>query len=228
MTFDEIVAQAMDRLNLTSEDALLRVERFVNKRYRAVTTSIGLVTSRRVVREFTYDGATDIELPEVVVSGMEKIFTIKLVIDADSWKRLDEVTFSDLTYRPARDANPTAFAVKLVGPQEVRIQLDGFPSTDEFTLNVEGLDIAIDLEGSLEPWFPESFHDLLIEGAMSDELRKMEKPQLASIAETNYAQRLSDLRYFLVKSEWVDIIQGKRSEGPFNPFYPGNRSNRFR
>jgi hypothetical protein len=39
------------------------------------------------------------------------------------------------------------------------------------------------------------------------ELQKMEKPALAQQAQADYEQRLSDLRYFLVKSNSMSVVQ---------------------
>ncbi len=59
------------------------------------------------------------------------------------------------------------------------------------------------------PLFPSSFHDLLIFGAMATELDKMEKYEFAKKQEAMYQIRLADLRYYIAKSRYLDIHQGK-------------------
>lgn len=226
MTFDEIVDEVMDRLNLTSLEARERVEGRVNDRYRRVTSSIGLQTSRRSVQENEYDPTDpDTELPEVVVTGMEKILKI-FYTDADNngITVLKEKTYDEVTNLPTIDRLPKCWAVKLMGPSEVRILLDAFPPTTSFTLKFEGYENALELEGSLEPYFPEDFHDILVAGAMADELDKMEKPQLASKQEEKYERRMSDLRMFISKSILLDIVQGKDKPGYvwYRPWYSRN------
>jgi hypothetical protein len=43
-----------------------------------------------------------------------------------------------------------------------------------FTLQADGYERADTLTGSQEPAFRESFHDILIEGVLADEYRKLE------------------------------------------------------
>lgn len=209
MTFLEIVDQVLDNLNLTSDDARERVERRVNYVYKKVTTSIGLVTSRRIIQTVTIDptevGST---LPDITIEDVQKVLAVRYVVSATNSKTLEERSMDEILDTTLVRRIPQSFAVNLMGPTYVTIRLDAYP-TSTFTLNIEAYEIAPVLEGLMEPYFPEDFHDLLIEGVMMDELRKMEKPALAEIASKNYERRLSDLRYFIAKSSYMDIVQGK-------------------
>lgn len=214
MTFDEIVDDVLDRLNLTSLEARERIEGFVNQRYKKVTSSIGLITSRRTVFDITCDPTDpDTELPEVVITGIQKVMAVRYTGSNASVLVLKEKTYDEIVNFATNSHTPRAWAVKLMGNGEVRIVLDSFETANSFVLHIEAYEVAPVLEGTLEPFFPEDFHDILIEGAMSDELRKMEKPQLAQISEANYQQRLSDLRFFIAKSTYLDIVQGKDKPG---------------
>lgn len=214
MTFDEIVNSVLDRLNLTSLEARERIEDRVNDRYRRVTSSIGLVTSRRVVKDVTVDPTDpDSELPEIVITDIQKVLAVRYTGQNASILVLKEKTYDEVVNFATNTHTPRAWATKLMGPGEVRIVIDAFDPLNSLTLSIEAYEVAPLLEGTMEPYFPEDFHDILIEGAMSDELRKMEKPQLAQIAETNYQTRLSDLRYFIAKSAYLDIAQGKDKPG---------------
>ena len=208
MTFDELVSDVMERLNLTSLDARERVGRRVNTRYRRVVSSIGLQTSQRVIGTLSINPVLYPDLPELTLTDMEKVWRIRLNPPAGGIRTLQEVTYDEIDNTPTVSGQPRSWAVKNMGPAEVTIVLDAFP-TDTFNLTIEGYDRVIDLEGSQEPFFPEDFHDVLVEGVMSDELRKMEKAGLAKIAEDNFALRLSDLRLFIAKSGYKDTFQGK-------------------
>lgn len=212
MTFDEIVDEIKGRLNLTSDEATTRIGELVNRRYRKVTTSIGLQTSRRVVIELTVDPTDPGSiLPDLEIEGIEKVLAIRIVSDSGGIRVLRHLTYDEIKAIPTR-TSPFAFAVKLMEAGQVTITLDGYNTANEFELMVEGYISASTLSGTSVPNFPEDFHDVLVEGVMSDELRKMEKPQLAAMAEVNYREILSDLRMFIAKSAYMDMYQGK-SEG---------------
>lgn len=220
MTYDELVSDVMERLNLTSLDARERVGRRLNTRYRRVVSSVGMQTSQRVMGVLNIDPDLYPDLPILVLTDMEKVSRIRLTPAQGGIRVLAEVTYDELDNLDTTRGLPRSWAVKNMGPAETTIQLDAYP-TDPFTLTIEGYDRVIDLEGSQEPYFPEDFHDVLIEGVMCDELRKMEKPGLAKIAEDNFALRLSDLRFFIAKSGYKDIFQGKSKPSQlwYRPWY---------
>lgn len=209
MTFDDLVSEVMDRLNLTSEDARTRVGKRVNDRYKRTTSSIGLITSRRVTIDVTIDPtAIDSTLPDYTVVGIEKIIRITSNFPTEGIRTLKELTYDELTGVLTLAQTSRAWAVKLMGSGQVTFTIDSF-TNDVFTLSVEGYVISDTLSDDAEPFMPGDFHDILVAGAMADELDKMEKPQLAQIQEQKYEARLSDLRMFIAKSEWLDIVQGK-------------------
>lgn len=213
MSFDQIVQNVMDRLNLTSDDARTRVGFHVNDRYRRITSSIGLQTSRRTTVDVNINPLdADSALPDLEIEDLEKVLRVWRMVGTGI-KEIDEYTYDEIIAVPTKNSLPSAYAVKRMGPGRVTITLDAFPPTDEFTLKVEGYDLADTLEGDLEPFIPTDFHDILVAGAMSDELLKMEKGDLAGVQEQKYMDRLSDLRMFIAKSGYVDIMQGKLRTG---------------
>ena len=211
MSFDEIVSEVLDRLNLTSQEARDRVEKRVNKRYRIVTSGIGLQTSRRVVLPVTIDPSDiDSVLPDYVVEGMEKVNKVSRVVGT-SIRPMGEGTYDEVSGITLTRRLPSSWAVKKMGAGRVMLTFDAYPETP-FSLQFEGYDVAEDLADDAEPYLPSDFHDLLVEGAMLDELRKMEKPELAMIAKQEYDQRLGELRLFIAKSSYKDIYQGKTKD----------------
>lgn len=200
----------MDRLNLISDEARERLGQYVNDRYKEVTSAIGVDTSRRTVIEV----AAGDDLPDVVIPGVEKVIRVMMAVTGQSPHVLHEHLYDEITNFREGNGTPSGFAVKRMGSQEVTITLNADPG-DDFTLTVEGYELADELADDAEPAFPESFHDILVEGLMSIELRKMEKPDLAQLAEQRFSQRLSDLRMFIAKSAYKDIYQGKMRMRPF-------------
>jgi hypothetical protein len=285
MIMEEIITETCERLNLTSDTARSRVARELNNRYKRITSSIGLVTSR-----FTQVPQTaEIGNRTMTFSGIEKI---TCVVDKNDPKQdvvLTQITTDEMHITPPR-TNPRHYAVTRMHGNTVDIELDCTPTqtaasavvaaggtgysvgdtlslsggtetslatfivasvlsgviltvtlgeaglytelpadptlvtggtgtgctltvtwNDPFTLYADGYVNVSTLSGSDIPDFPESFHDILIWGAMADEYRKMEKLPLMQDAEANYEKRLSDLRMFIAKSSYLDIYQGRYS-----------------
>lgn len=208
MTFDQLVAEAKDRLNYTSSDSTTRVGSAINRKYKEVTSSVGLITSRRTIVQ---QNAT-LGVVTLTFSGVEKIIN---VIDQSSGspRVLQEVTMQELAAKAPHTELPREYALYRVGANTVTIYLDCSPQT-EFTLYAEGYVVAGTLSGSQEPAFPESFHDILVEGVLEDEYRKMGQVQLAKISHENFQRRLSELRYKLRTSSYLDITHGGNRELP--------------
>ena len=220
MSFDEIVGEVMDRLNLTSQEARDRVGKRVNRRYRQVTSGIGLQTSRRVVMSVTFDPSdTDSVLPDIVITGMEKVNKVSRTV-GNVLRVLDEGSYDEVSNTVTTTVRrlPYMWATKRMGSGTVTLTLDAYPET-EFTLQFEGYDVAEELADDAEPYLPTDFHDILIEGAMLDELRKMEKGDLAGIAKTEYDQRLGELRLFIAKTSYKDQYQGKNKDSGQNQWF---------
>lgn len=205
MTFTQLVTDIMDRLNLSSSDAEARIGRAVNRKYRLVTSAIGLQLSRRA----TIQTNVTMGVSTVTFSNTEKI--INVVNRAVSpYKMLDEFTIDELEAEMPFSAgdSPSKYAIHSHTSDTVTILINRVPQT-AFTLYADVHQAVADLSGSNEPAFPESFHDVIIEGVLADELRKMEKPQLAMIAQREYDRILSDLRMWIAKTNFLEIYQGK-------------------
>lgn len=209
-TFDDMVEDVASRLNLTSIEAKQRIGIRINDRYKRVTSSIGMITSRRQESPITVDASILTTLPDLLIDGMEKVLRITYTAEDGRTRVMKQLTYDEMkNVGPFPNRLPRAFAIKRMGAHEVTITLDSWLVSVPFDLQVEGYDVADVLADDAEPFLPEDFHDILVEGAMSDELRKMEKPDLAAIAEGKYEQRLSDLRMFIAKNAYMDVAQGR-------------------
>jgi len=204
MTFTELVQAVMDRCDLTSSDATARVGREINSYYKRVTSTLGLVTARRTtVQQNATPGVR-----YITFSGIEKVLSVQdRSVTPTTFLKM--VSVEEIDDAAVGTGQPTMAAVYNLAAQAVTVYLDTVPQT-AFTLYAEGYDLADTLAGSQTPLFPESFHDVLIEGAVIDERLKQEKLGLAEAARETYDARLSDLRMFLQTSAYQDIHQGKR------------------
>lgn len=208
MTFTELKTEIKDRLNYTSTDSDTRVGRLINKVYRQIGTSIGLSFSRQA----STSKVVTIGNPEVTFTGTEKVLQV-WTLDVDAHPTiLDEVMYSALREVIALASDsPKKWALHTTASNTVTIRLDAAPET-AYTIYAEIIAEVADLSGANEPAFAESFHDILIEGVLKDEYRKLEKIQLARESEAAYERRLSDLRMFIAKSNLLKIRQGELSE----------------
>lgn len=211
MTLDALIEEVATRLNLTSDEALERIGDRINERYRRITSSLSLITSRRVISDVVVDFTDpDDILPDVLIEDTEKVVRVTTTADSGGITVLRELSYDSLTNRPAiAGQTPRAWAVKTMNTSSVIITLDAYFEAPPFTLHIEGLNMITDLLDDEEPVFPRDFHDVLVFGAMSDELMKMEKVQLAQTFEQKFEQRLSDLKLFIATSAYADIVQGK-------------------
>lgn len=204
MTFTEIKTEIKDRLGYTATTTDTRIGRLINQVYRAVTSAIGL-------RKARYTNATKVVTignAEVTFTATEKIYHVWVQTSAGVPTVLTEVPIERLRESVAGDSDtPNSYAVKSITSNTVTIRLDATPET-AYTLYADVLSEISDLSGSDEPAFPESFHDILIEGVLAKEYRKQQQLQLSRDSETTYQQRVSDLRMFLATSAYMDIQQG--------------------
>lgn len=206
MIFDELVLDVAERLNLTSDEAKSRIGRALNARYRRLTSSIGMETTRRT----QVSAVASIGVQTIIFTGIEKVLA---VIDKSSGQDvpLTQITPDEMHVIALLGTDPPRnFSVNRTGATSVDILVDCIP-TSAFTLYADGYITLNTLAGNQVPAFPESFHDILVYGAMADEYRKMEKMQLYQMCEQDYEKRLSDLRMLIAKSGYLTQFQGKTS-----------------
>lgn len=203
MTFTEIVDEVKSRLNLVSSDSTTRIGRTVNRVYRRVTAQTGLNLTRTVLAK---SANTSIGSPIVTFTDVEKI--IRVYDDSSGTPReIQEVMLTTLREKNPRDSDQAEYwAVQSMTDDDVVIRLDIEPLS-VFAIKADGFLTVTTLSGTDVPLFPESFHDLLVEGALVEEYYKMEKIQLARDAKGMYEQLLSEFKYFLNKSAYIEIYQ---------------------
>lgn len=207
MTFTEMRTEVAERLNLTSPAALARIGRNLNDRYRWLASTIGLQTTARATAT-----ATTVIGNRALTFGPTPVPVEKVYVLTDASvsppRVIEPIAFDEMRVRRLGTDPPHAWCVQTAGPNTVTIRLDTIP-TSAYVLTADVLANVGVLSGSLVPNFAESFHDLLVYGAMATELEKMEKYEMAQKQEALYRERVSDLRFFLAKNAFRRFYQGK-------------------
>jgi hypothetical protein len=221
MTFDAIVTEVMARTRQTSSEATTRIGRAVNDRHRRVTSTLGLQVSR-FSTESAVIGEAPLE-PAQAVFPLAKLTTVYLLVPARLV--LQEITLDQYRSRVvASDATgtPTVYAVTLMVESKTEIRVYPTPPNLTTTLWADGLAPMADLVGTAVPSMPTDFHDILMHGALADEWQQLKQDDLSTRSEAMYETRLSELRYFIAKSNCLAIAQGTRAPNnyPYNPWYP--------
>lgn len=206
MTVVEIAEDAMDRLHLTSDAARTRIIRNLNTRYRQLTSSIGLIPTRRA----TATATASIGDRNLTFTNMERLDTVYRTVGARDLI-IDQITHDEMLVEPLVSEPPDRWSLYGTTYNSVTIRMNCTPTT-AFTLNADGMQTVTSLAGNDRPLFAESFHDALLRGVMADEYEKMEKERLMLKAENDYEVRVSDLRMFLAKSAYMDLHDGKLKE----------------
>lgn len=208
MTFDDIVSEVSERLNLTSDVAIARVGRSVNERYRWMSSSMGLQTMRRIpnVSASTVVGNRSLVFGPAP-TPVEKIMSVYNPSFTNA-PALSEVSFDELRNSVQGTDPPRKYAIQRMGANTVTIYLSSTPET-VYELNADVESNQAVLSGVMIPAFTESYHDILIYGAMATEYDKLEKAGLSKKKEDQYEQRLGEYRLFIAKSAYKDIHQGK-------------------
>src|SRR5688572_4551852 len=126
MTFTELRTEIMDRLNLSSTDASTRVGRAINRKYRLITSSIGLQLSRRSTAQAT----ATIGVSTLTFTNTEKIINV-FNRAVTPYKLLTEVTVDELREEMpfAANDNPTKYAISSHTADTVTILLNRVPQT---------------------------------------------------------------------------------------------------
>jgi hypothetical protein len=214
MTMNELVEYIAEDLNTPSLEAKTRIAHSINVRYKQVTSSIGLIPSRRAESEAVATIGDRI----MTFDGIEKVDAVfRKISDVDPATRivkLDELTDDEMLDAPLVAEPPTKFSIISVDPTSVSVKINCVPETG-FSIYANGLANASTLTSNDQPAFPESFHDILLHGVRADEYRRREKMVLAREAEGMFQSRLSDLRMFIAKSAYLEVYRGKHkaSEG---------------
>jgi len=203
MTFAEIVSQTMSLMNLTSETAQTRVGKDVNRVYGQIVSAIGLETTAPGIVTAT----TEIGSRLLVFEGATKVFAIWNPNLAPSYP-LVQVTLDEIRNSPIMEDPARRYAVYIQDADTVTVYLDSVPAT-EYDLTADVQLAFADLADDDVPIFPQDFHDMLVDGACAIEARKMEKLDVAADYQGNFDSQLAQLKYFLAKSKYLNVYQGR-------------------
>jgi hypothetical protein len=206
MTANELISYVADLVNQSSDEAKERIGRSLNVRYKQVTSAIGLASTRRE----EIPAVATIGSRYMTFTGVEKLENVFRRVGTKVYI-LDELTNDELLDTNIRTEPPHAYTVYSVAPTSVTIKLDCTPTTG-FTLYATALQDASSISNTDVPNFPESYHDVLVQGVMADELSRKEKFDQAMVCEKKFESRLSDLRMFVAKTAYLSLYRGKHAD----------------
>lgn len=211
MTFSDIVSMVQGRLNLNSTESTTRVGTVVNARYQRLLAELGLDIHTQVFG--VSSGAATIGSPLFTFTGIEKLHRV-YYLSGSTPIFLEEIPMDEMRKLASTASGdvPSQYAVQAMVASSVTIRTNMNAATT-YMLKADGLDTTDALAGSNVPALPTNFHYLLVEGAISDELMKMEKPQLANIAESIYSRGLSNLKLFVLKTGQSQRFMGNANIG---------------
>jgi hypothetical protein len=207
VTFSEIQTEVLDRLGMTSSTDSTRIGRAINRRYKEITTSLGIKQTSRLTLA---SKAVTIAQSTVDWTAAEKVIAVYNRA-VTPYVTLEEVSMEELrSEMPFQTSDsPTKWATQGIISDIVTILINVIPATG-FTLYADTYATASTLSGSNEPAFPESYHDILISAVLVDELLKLEKAPLAVIENSRVTMRLGELRHWFAVSLMKEQYQGTR------------------
>lgn len=211
MTFDEIVYDVMDRLNLSAASAQDRIGRSVNERYKQLCASMGIQTSARSttpVTSPTVIGSRNVTFGSATTK-VQKIITVFDATISPAVGVFTERSVDHLRNQSDSGDRSREFAVLAMGAFTVTIFLGGTPTTVR-TLSADVELNKATLAGTDVPAFAEAYHNILTTYGMSIELEKMEKKDAAREKKAESEYLASELRMYIAKSGYLDIIAGGR------------------
>jgi hypothetical protein len=206
LTFQEIATDILDTLNLTSDEAATRVLRTLHRKYKEVTSAIGLIPSRRT----RVSQAATIGNRDITFASIEKIDSVFRIVGTKVY-RLDEITNEEMLEKSLVSEPATKFCIRSMTGTSVTVRVNVTPTTT-FTLYAEGLTVQGRIAPDDTPAFPESFHDILIYGVLAEEYRRKEQKEFFLSAKSDYDTRLSDLKFFIAKTAYMTVYEGKDNQ----------------
>lgn len=209
MTFDDMTNEVADRYNLSAASARDRIGRSINECYKALCSSIGLQTSARgSATANTAIGSRTVTFGPTPVK-VQKIIDVYDATVAPTVGKFIERSFEYL--RDSYDSGDQSreFAIQLMGATSVTVFLGGTATTVR-TLTADVEINKATLVGTDVPAFAEAFHDILLTYASSIELEKLEKYDAAQQKMKQSKDRTSELRMYIAKSAYKDVIAGSR------------------
>lgn len=226
MTFDEIVGLIATDLNITAPTSLDRIGTHVNRRYRRVMNALGMNDVSRVEVEFALTAGQQDQLYDLSDPTIERIVSIWRPSDPTNNpsvydKPLDFITFDEMKATVPTEDDPTLWTKVRVDSGSTAFRINS-TIPNGFTVVIVGEEQTLDLDGAQIPAFPEAFHDMLVLGAKSDELRKMKDAASVSLARElegnaqnpaatpgTFYGMLAELKLKMSLASFGNIVQGK-------------------
>lgn len=205
MTFEQIVAEVATTANISSDEGLTRIGRNVNLKHRAITSSLGLETTRQgVITGSTVNGSPYLTFGNETIG----VTLVNTVFHPTTGKPLNLVNLAELRMQTPLTWPPTAFALFRTNSFSVEILFDAL-ATGVVTVTGDGLIRTTTLVADDEPAFSEDYHDILIAGVLAIEYKILKDKQAEKSEKDTYDIRLAELKHHYAVNSWQDIHQGR-------------------
>lgn len=205
MTFESIVRRVAQRVNVSSDEALERIGESVNEAHRALTSSLGLETTRQgVITADTVNGSAYLTFGDEDTG----VTLVDTVLHPETHKPLNRVNLAELRMQTPGTWPPHSYAIFRTNSFSVEIMFDTLAS-GIVTVTGDGLIRANNLVADDEPYFSEDFHDILLAYALRIEYKILKDKQAAKDEKDTYDMRVAELRLHYTMNSWQDINQGR-------------------
>jgi hypothetical protein len=171
VTFKELQDDVLERINNNSNEARLRIRRFLNEWHRRILSEVGLGQLRDAETTLAVTNAAD---EYTLAAGIRKIRAIQ--------NEADNTTLQERTLEWMRQVDPddsmTGAPLYYAMRSDRKIKFKPYPD-DNYTLTIDyEARIANMVDDDDEPLIPEDFHYLLVLGARANEYDKNEDSRL--------------------------------------------------
>lgn len=231
MTFNEIVGQICNDLNLRGPETLDRVGQKVNTRYREVMRSLGMNVYLRTEVDINLEANTRDQIYDLDTPTLGRLVALYWTpTDGGANPRpsmLDELTFEEMKERIPTTDRPRAWCKTRVGNNFTIFRIDS-TIPNGATVTVEGEEVPSVLEDDNAPQFEEIFHDILVYGGKADEFAKQKTADARALSkefDDKFNRALGELRLRQTLMAGGVIKQGKLAvynnplarRGPLSP-----------
>ncbi len=196
MTFTEAATEIAERCGLTATASITRIGKRINRVHREVTTKIGMTDARREIAS----KVVTIANRYVEFTDVEKLRTVYYLDDDSNPVVLTEISFDEMkTVVAAASDAPTQWARAALTTTSVTILIDAPPET-AYTLYADADDATATLTTTNTFIIPESFHDIIVDKVVAEELERKSDYAGADRAASRAEKRMGELLLYIASS----------------------------
>lgn len=206
-------------MNLRGEDTYQRIGRTVNNKHREVLRALGMNVYSRKEVDIDLEAGSQDQIYDLDTPTLSRLVALYWTPDATDTNpnpkhvMLDELTFEEMKGVIPTTDRPRRWCKTRVGANWTQFKIDS-SIPDGASLTVEGEEVPSQLEGEMQPYFDENFHDMLVDGAKSVEYARQKTADARANAKEygdKFDRALGELRLKQTLMAGGLIRQGKHS-----------------